>query len=142
MSLSATPFTSARASVARAESRAARIAVVRSRWRRSISGSTCSSLTCCDASSVNRFTEDASQHVKLLHVDPEIERRQRERTTAIRAARDSARATEALAEVKGVAESDTNLLPPIREALRARCTVGEVCDVLRELWGTYDARHA
>ena len=91
---------------------------------------------------VNRFTEDASQHVKLLHVDPEIERRQRERTTAIRAARDSARATEALAEVKGVAESDTNLLPPIREALRARCTVGEVCDVLRELWGTYDAQHA
>jgi len=32
------------------------------------------------------------------------------------------------------------MLPPIREALRARCTVGEVCGALRELWGTYDGR--
>ena len=33
-------------------------------------------------------------------------------------------------------------IPALREALRARCTVGEICSVLRELWGTYDAQHA
>jgi methylmalonyl-CoA mutase N-terminal domain/subunit len=91
---------------------------------------------------VNRFTEDASEHVELLHVDPAIERRQRERTARVRETRDSALAEQALAEVRRVAETDANLLPPMREALRARCTVGEVCGVLRELWGTYDAQHA
>jgi methylmalonyl-CoA mutase N-terminal domain/subunit len=41
-----------------------------------------------------------------------------------------------------VAESEANLLPAIREALRVNCTVGEICGALRVLWGTYDARHA
>ena len=91
---------------------------------------------------VNRFTEGGSERVELLHVDPEIERRQRERTEQVRAERDSVLAERALAEVKRVAETDLNLLPSMREALRARCTVGEICGALRELWGTYDAQHA
>ena len=91
---------------------------------------------------VNRFTEGGSAPVELLHVDPEIERLQRERTEQVRAERDSVLAERAVAEVKRVAETDVNLLPSIREALRARCTVGEICGTLRELWGTYDARHA
>ena len=91
---------------------------------------------------VNRFTEGGSGQVELLHVDPEIERRQRERTEQIRANRDSILCEGALAEVKRIAETDVNLLPSMREALRAHCTVGEICGVLRELWGTYDARHA
>ena len=45
----------------------------------------------------------------------------------------------ALAEVRRVADGDGNLLVPMREALRARCTIGEICGALRELWGTYDA---
>ena len=91
---------------------------------------------------VNRFTEGGSEQVELLHVDPEIERLQRERTEQVRAERDSVLAERAVAEVKRVAETDGNLLPSIREALRARCTVGEICGALRELWGTYDAQHA
>jgi methylmalonyl-CoA mutase N-terminal domain/subunit len=91
---------------------------------------------------VNRFTEGGSEQVELLHVDPEIERLQRERTEQVRAERDSVLAERAVAEVKRVAETDVNLLPSIREALRARCTVGEICGALRELWGTYDAQHA
>jgi methylmalonyl-CoA mutase, N-terminal domain len=87
---------------------------------------------------VNAFTDDTSERVELLHVDPEIERRQRERTVRVREKRDAAAAAGALAEVRGVASSDANLLPALREALRARCTVGEICGVLRELWGTYD----
>jgi methylmalonyl-CoA mutase N-terminal domain/subunit len=60
----------------------------------------------------------------------------------VRAERDPAAAESALGEVRRVAAGEGNLLPPIREALRARCTVGEICGALRELWGTYDAQHA
>ena len=91
---------------------------------------------------VNRFTEEDEARVELLQVDPESERRQRERTARVRAERDTEAASAALVEVQRVAESDANLLPALREALRARCTVGEICGVLRELWGTYDAQHA
>jgi len=88
---------------------------------------------------VNRFDEDGQERVELLQVDPESERRQKERTARVRAERDSDAASQALAEVRSTAEGDANLLPPLREALRAGCTVGEICGALRELWGTYDA---
>jgi methylmalonyl-CoA mutase N-terminal domain/subunit len=88
---------------------------------------------------VNAFTEDGAERVELLHVDPEIERRQRERTAAFRAQRDAVAAAQALAQVERVARTDENLLPALRDALRAGCTVGEICGVLRELWGTHDA---
>jgi methylmalonyl-CoA mutase N-terminal domain/subunit len=91
---------------------------------------------------VNRFTEDDSERVELLRFDPESERRQRERTAKVRAERDRSAVEKALSEVVRAAESDANLLPALREALRARCTIGEICGVLRELWGTYDAQHA
>ena len=91
---------------------------------------------------VNRFTEEEAEHLQLLHVDPEIERRQRERTARVKTARNAAAAAAGLADVRRAAEGDANLLPPMREALRARCTIGEICGVLRELWGTWDAQHA
>ena len=45
----------------------------------------------------------------------------------------------ALASVRDAARGTANLLPPMRDALRARCTIGEICDVLRDEWGMYDA---
>ncbi len=89
---------------------------------------------------VNRYVEDDAEEVELHRVDPATERRQRERTARVRAERDGARAGDALAEVRRVAQTEANLLPSMREALRARCTIGEICDVLRELWGTHDSR--
>jgi methylmalonyl-CoA mutase N-terminal domain/subunit len=91
---------------------------------------------------VNRFTEEERERVELLHVDPASERRQRERTERVRSGRDSHTAAAALDELGRAAESDANVLPAMREALRARCTIGEICGRLRELWGTYDAQHA
>jgi methylmalonyl-CoA mutase N-terminal domain/subunit len=91
---------------------------------------------------VNRYVEEEDERVELLHVDPASERAQRERTARVRAERDPAAAEAALAEVRRVAGTSENLLPALREALRARCTVGEICGVLRELWGTYDAQRA
>ena len=89
---------------------------------------------------VNRYEEDETEPIELHRLDPESERRQLERTARVRAERDAERADSALAEVRRVAASDENLLPPMREALRAGSTIGEICDVLREEFGTYDAR--
>jgi methylmalonyl-CoA mutase, N-terminal domain len=89
---------------------------------------------------VNRFQEAEEEEIELQHIDPAAEQRQLERTAHVRAKRNAAHAMQALAEVRRVALGDENLLPPIREALRARCTVGEVCETLRGEWGMYDAR--
>ena len=91
---------------------------------------------------VNRFAEDGEERVELLRVDPAAEARQRARTARVRSERNLGAAEAALAEVLRVAAGEGNLLVPMREALRARCTVGEICGALRELWGTYDARRA
>jgi methylmalonyl-CoA mutase N-terminal domain/subunit len=60
----------------------------------------------------------------------------------VRAERDAPAAEAALARIREVARGDDNLLPAMREALAAQCTVGEICDALREELGTYDAHLA
>ena len=89
---------------------------------------------------VNEFTQEADAHVELHRLDPSAEQRQRERTARVRTERNAEDAAAALAAVRETAAGTGNLLPPLREALRARCTVGEICGSLRELWGTYDAQ--
>jgi methylmalonyl-CoA mutase N-terminal domain/subunit len=91
---------------------------------------------------VNRFEEAESEQIELHRLDPEIERRQLERTARVRAERGAEAAEASLAEVRRVARGEENLLPPMREALRARCTIGEICGLLRDEWGTYDAQRA
>jgi methylmalonyl-CoA mutase N-terminal domain/subunit len=87
---------------------------------------------------VNRFAEHEQEPIELHRLDPEIERRQLERTARVRAERDPTAAEAALAEVRRAAGGTENLLPPMREALRARCTIGEICGALRDEFGTYD----
>jgi len=89
---------------------------------------------------VNRYEEDETEPIELLRIDPAAEKRQLARTAGVRAERDAAAAESALAEVRRVAGATENLLPAMREALRAHCTVGEICEVLREQFGTYDAQ--
>jgi methylmalonyl-CoA mutase N-terminal domain/subunit len=89
---------------------------------------------------VNRYQEEETEPIELLRIDPAAEKRQLERTARVRRERDAAAAESALAEVRRVARGEENLLPPMREALRVRCTVGEICEVLREEFGTYDAQ--
>ena len=88
---------------------------------------------------VNRYAAEREAPIELHRIDPEAERRQCERTAAVRAGRDPAAVEAALAEVRAAALGDANLLVPMRAALRAEATVGEVCQVLRDEWGTYDA---
>jgi methylmalonyl-CoA mutase N-terminal domain/subunit len=80
--------------------------------------------------------------VELLRIDPAAERRQLERTARLRAERSAGDAAAAIATVRETARAEANMLPPMREALRARCTVGEICEALREEWGMYDAVRA
>jgi methylmalonyl-CoA mutase, N-terminal domain len=91
---------------------------------------------------VNRYVEDEEEPIELHHLDPEAERRQLERTARARAERNAEEAEAALGHVREVARGESNLLPPLREALRARCTVGELCETLREEFGTFDAQRA
>jgi methylmalonyl-CoA mutase N-terminal domain/subunit len=91
---------------------------------------------------VNRYEEHEAEPIELHRLDPEAERGQLERTAKVRAERNAEAAGQALEEVRRVARGDENLLPAMREALRARCTIGEICDVLREEFGTYDAQRA
>jgi methylmalonyl-CoA mutase, N-terminal domain len=88
---------------------------------------------------VNRWTTDEEELVELQQIDPEAERRQCARTAEVRAGRDAVATAEALAGVRRAAAGDENLLPAMRSALAAYTTIGEVCDVLREQWGTFDA---
>ncbi len=91
---------------------------------------------------VNRFVEADAEEIELHRIDPAAEARQLERTARVRAERNAEAASAALAEVRRVAIGEENLLPPMREALRARCTIGEICGTLREEWGTYDRQVA
>jgi methylmalonyl-CoA mutase N-terminal domain/subunit len=89
---------------------------------------------------VNQYREEESEPIELHRLDPEAEKRQLERTAKVRAERNGDEAARTLAEVRRVAEGDENLLPPMREALRAGVTVGEICNELREVFSTYDAQ--
>ncbi len=92
---------------------------------------------------VNRFAETEEEEAIELHaLDPEAERRQVERTQRVRAERDADAAEAALTRLREAARGDENLLPAMREALAATCTVGEICAALREEFGTYDAHLA
>jgi methylmalonyl-CoA mutase N-terminal domain/subunit len=88
---------------------------------------------------VNAYEEESGERIELLQIDPAAERRQLERTARVRAERNADAAGAAIEAVRDAARGDANLLPPMREALRARCTVGEICEALREEWGMYDA---
>jgi len=85
---------------------------------------------------VNRFISPGERY-EPLRVDPTIESGQRERLSKLRAERDGEQVTRCLDALKEAARGTDNVLHPMKEALRAHATVGEVSDALREVWGTY-----
>ncbi len=86
---------------------------------------------------VNRYVEEEAEVEETLRVDPEMERGQVERLRAVKAERDGELAQRRLAELRSTCEGTENLMPPIRAALADRCSVGEVCGALREVFGSY-----
>ncbi|WPO71869.1 methylmalonyl-CoA mutase [Streptomyces sp. KN37] len=86
---------------------------------------------------VNRFRIDEEEPYEPLRVDPAIEAQQTARLARLRATRDRSAVDTALTALKEAATGESNVLHPMKDALRARATVGEVCGALREVWGAY-----
>jgi methylmalonyl-CoA mutase N-terminal domain/subunit len=86
---------------------------------------------------VNRFVTDEEEPVEVFPIDPALQEHQVARVQKTRAARDQAAVDAALAEVAAAASGSTNLLVPMKEALRLRATLGEVSDVLRSEFGVF-----
>ncbi len=70
-------------------------------------------------------------------MNPAIEQEQADRLAELRERRDSAEVRRCLDDVKRAAGTDENLLYPLRSALKALATIGEVSDALRDVWGIY-----
>jgi methylmalonyl-CoA mutase, N-terminal domain len=86
---------------------------------------------------VNKYVTDTVDDVDILKVDPESEARQKERLARFKANRDQAGVDARLAELRDVAGGEGNLLHPIRAALAADASIGEVCGAMRDVFGEY-----
>jgi methylmalonyl-CoA mutase N-terminal domain/subunit len=86
---------------------------------------------------VNRFQLEEEEPYEPLPVDPAIEVTHAAKLAGLRAGRDQAAVHVALDQLRAVASGTGNVLSPLKEALRLRATVGEVCDALRDVWGVY-----
>jgi methylmalonyl-CoA mutase, N-terminal domain len=86
---------------------------------------------------VNKFAVPSGDPYEPLRVDPAIEQEQAQRLAELRAGRDSSEFQRRIDDLKKAASGSQNVLVPIREALRRRATIGEVCDALRDVWGSY-----
>ncbi|MDP8909532.1 MAG: methylmalonyl-CoA mutase family protein, partial [Chloroflexota bacterium] len=86
---------------------------------------------------VNRYARSDEERYEPLKVDPSIEAQQAERLRVLRAERDDAAVAAHLDALRDAARGSDNVLYPMREALRTRATIGEVCTALREVWGVY-----
>jgi methylmalonyl-CoA mutase N-terminal domain/subunit len=87
---------------------------------------------------VNKFTVPEEMPIETLHVSEAIEQAQRARLAALRAQRDSARVSEILAQIEAAARSSqAPLMPLFIEAVEREATLGEICNVLRSVFGEY-----
>jgi methylmalonyl-CoA mutase N-terminal domain/subunit len=91
---------------------------------------------------VNRFVKPADERYEPLRMDPRIEDEQRERLAKLRAARANDDVRRLLEDMRKAADGADVVLYPMKDALRAGATVGEVCGALRDVWGTYRPRDA
>jgi methylmalonyl-CoA mutase, N-terminal domain len=87
---------------------------------------------------VNKFVDEGEPEVPdILRVDPESEREQVDRLTAFKNQRDAELVQLRLKEVREAADRTDNLLPTLRAALKDRCTLGEVCGAMKDVFGEY-----
>jgi methylmalonyl-CoA mutase N-terminal domain/subunit len=87
---------------------------------------------------VNAFQTDEQVDLERLKVDPEIEEKQRLRLSALRQRRSAARINELLGHLETAARGTDNLLPLFIECVENEVTLGELCGVLRRVWGEYE----
>jgi methylmalonyl-CoA mutase N-terminal domain/subunit len=86
---------------------------------------------------VNAFTRSEHEPIPTLKIDEAVTRGQIERLNAVRRTRSSRDVQEKLRAVEEACRGDKNLMPPVLDAVKAYCTLGEVCDVFRKVWGAF-----
>lgn len=87
---------------------------------------------------VNKFQIPEPPIKGLLKVDPRVREVQIKRLAELRASRDNEKVKKTLEQLEKVARGDGNLMPPILDCVRAYCTLGEMCEVLRKVFGEYE----
>jgi methylmalonyl-CoA mutase N-terminal domain/subunit len=88
---------------------------------------------------VNRFTVDEEHQFDYLKVDPEVEKEQVARLQKMKAGRDETSVKAALERLESAAKGTDNLMPSLLDAVKVYATLGEICDVLRSVFGEYKA---
>jgi len=86
---------------------------------------------------VNQFTVSGEQPIDLLKMDPATSQRQIERLKEVKLSRNQGKVAETLQELRKAAQGSDNLMPPILEAVKAYASLGEICGVLRDVFGEY-----
>jgi methylmalonyl-CoA mutase, N-terminal domain len=86
---------------------------------------------------VNEYADREQPDLETLHVDPAVEQRQKDRLQAVRARRDPSRAAELLGTLAVAAKGSENLMPILLECVEGNLTLGEICGVMRDIWGEY-----
>jgi methylmalonyl-CoA mutase N-terminal domain/subunit len=87
---------------------------------------------------VNAFTETTGEQIELLQIDESAQVRQCEKLALLRRRRDDGRVRRTLDGLREAARGSANTMPFILDAVRAYATVGEICDALRDVFGTYE----
>ncbi|MCS7212076.1 MAG: methylmalonyl-CoA mutase family protein, partial [Chloroherpetonaceae bacterium] len=88
---------------------------------------------------VNAFQEpDEKIDIPILTITPEVEAKQIARLREVKASRNQEAVEQSLAKIRTAAQDGTNLMPPLIEAMHNFVTLGEICDVLREVFGIYE----
>jgi len=88
---------------------------------------------------LNQFTAEKETPIKTLRVNPAVEKKQTEQLHALKRKRNSKKVKDALHQLHHAPESGENLMPLMIRAVKAYATLGEICDVLREVYGEYRA---
>ncbi len=86
---------------------------------------------------VNEYVTE-EKPIDILEIDETVAVRQAERLRRVRGGRSNDEVNRCLLKLRRAAEGTENLMPPIYEAVKAYATVGEICDVFREVFGTYE----
>jgi methylmalonyl-CoA mutase N-terminal domain/subunit len=87
---------------------------------------------------VNEYVTEENRPIEILVIDEAVARHQREKLERLRKHRDNARVQSTLETLASAASTDQNLMPRILECVRAYATLGEMCDVMRRVFGTYE----
>jgi methylmalonyl-CoA mutase N-terminal domain/subunit len=87
---------------------------------------------------VNRFVEESEAPLQILSIDESVEEEQKKAVADLRRSRDGRAAASALRALRQTCAEDRNVMPALIEAVKAYATVGEISDVMREVFATYE----